>query len=74
MDIAKFEHGYQSIVPIGAVTNIQYYQQQKQQRQHEEKKEHPFQVMFQMQLRENTKRDAVYESYGGERPNFQAYC
>lgn len=65
MDIAKYERGYQSIVPIGAVTRIQYFPQRRQQKQQEEKKDHTFQTMFQMQLRETPRE---------ENQNFQAYC
>ena len=65
MDIARFERGYQNILPVGAVTQIRYFPQHQQQRRQEEKKEHPFEVLFQMQLKE-----APME----ENQSFQLYC
>ncbi|MCI7129677.1 MAG: hypothetical protein MSA09_03775 [Lachnospiraceae bacterium] len=64
MDIARYVRGYESIMPVGAVSQIRYSPKREQQRQSEQK-EHPFQVMFQMQLKE-----APME----ENQSFQMYC
>ena len=52
-------------MPVGAVTQIRYSPQRDQQQRQGEQKEHPFQVMFQMQLKE-----APME----ENQSFQLYC
>ena len=64
VDIARYEKGFSSIVPVGAVTQIRYSPKREQQRQGESK-EHPFQMMFQMKLKE-----APME----ENHSFQLYC
>ena len=65
MDIARYEKGFSSIVPVGAVTQIRYFPQREQRQRQGEQKEHPFQVMLQMQLKE-----APME----ENQSFQLYC
>lgn len=66
MDIARYGSNIQSIVPVGAVTKIRYFPQREQQkRQEEEQQKHPFQVMFQMKLR---------EADMDENQSFQMYC
>ena len=64
MDIARYVRGIDSIMPVGAVSQIRYSPKREQQRQGEQK-EHPFHVMFQMQLKE-----APME----ENQSFQLYC
>lgn len=65
MDIAKYARGFESIMPVGAVTQIRYSPQREQKQRQGEQKEHPFHVMFQMQLKE-----APME----ENQSFQLYC
>ena len=65
VDIARYERGFSSIVPVGAVTQIRYSPKREQQQRQGESKEHPFQMMFQMQLKE-----APME----ENQSFQLYC
>lgn len=65
MDIAKYVRGFESIMPVGAVSKIRYSPNRQQQKRQNEQKEHPFQMMFQMKL-----RDAPLE----EHSSFQAYC
>ncbi|MEY8332358.1 hypothetical protein AALB53_04460 [Lachnospiraceae bacterium 47-T17] len=65
MAIAKYDKGYQRIVPVGAITRIQYFPQRGQQNRQEEKKEQSFHMVFQMKLNE-TPMD--------ENQSFQAYC
>ena len=52
-------------MPVGAVTQIRYSPQREQQQRQSEQKEHPFQVMFQMQLK---------EAPMDENQSFQLYC
>ena len=65
VDIARYVKGYESIVPVGAVTQIRYSPQREQRQRQGEQKEHPFHVMLQMQLKE-----APME----ENQSFQLYC
>lgn len=65
MDIARYERNVKTIVPVGAVTKIQYFPPKRQQQSQEEKREHPFHVMFEMKLR---------EAPMDENQSFQAYC
>ena len=65
MDIAKYARGFESIIPVGAVTQIRYFPQREQRQRQGEQKEHPFQVMLQMQLKEATME---------ENQSFQLYC
>ena len=65
MDIAKYARGFESIIPVGAVTQIRYFPQREQRQRQGEQKEHPFQAMLQMQLKE-----APME----ENQSFQLYC
>ena len=65
VDIAKYARGFESIIPVGAVTQIRYFPQREQRQRQGEQKEHPFQVMLQMQLKE-----APME----ENQSFQLYC
>ena len=65
VDIARYVRGFDSIVPVGAVTQIRYSPKREQQQRQGESKEHPFQMMFQMQLKE-----APME----ENQSFQLYC
>ena len=65
VDIARYERGFSSIVPVGAVTQIRYSPKREQQQRQGESKEHSFQMMFQMQLKE-----APME----ENQSFQLYC
>ena len=64
VDIARYVRGFESIVPVGAVTQIRYSPKREQQRQGESK-EHPFQMMFQMKLKETPME---------ENQSFQLYC
>ncbi len=64
-DIAKYAKGYQGIMPVGAVAQIRYSPQREQQQRKQGKKEHPFEVLLQIQLRE-----APME----EDQRFQVYC
>ena len=64
VDIAKYARGFESIIPVGAVTQIRYSPKREQQRQGESK-EHPFQMMFQMKLKETPME---------ENQSFQLYC
>jgi len=63
--VAKYARGYQSIVPVGAITRIQYFPPKGQQNRQEGKKEQSFQMMFQMKLNEIPM---------DENQSFQAYC
>ena len=65
VDIARYERGFSSIVPVGAVTQIRYSPQREQQQRQGEQKEHPFHMMFQMQLK---------EAPMDEKQSFQLYC
>lgn len=65
VDIARYARGFESIMPVGAVTQIRYLPQREQQQRKGEQKEHSFQMMFQMKLKE-----APME----ENQSFQAYC
>ena len=65
MDIAKYARGFESIIPVGAVTQIRYFPQREQRQRQGEQKEHPFRVMLQMQLKEATME---------ENQSFQLYC
>ena len=65
VDIARYARGFESIMPVGAVTQIRYSPQREQKQRQGEQKEHPFHVMFQMQLKE-----APME----ENQSFQLYC
>ena len=65
MDIAKYENGYQSIMPVGAISQIRYMPQREKRQQQEQKKEHPFQVIFQAKLNDLPV---------GETTGFQVYC
>lgn len=66
MDIAKYEYGYESILPVGAVTQIRYLPKQNRQGRQGEKKERPFEAYFRMQLEREPQKD--------ENQSFQAYC
>lgn len=63
--IARYAKGYQSIVPVGAVTRIQYFPPKGQQNRQGEKKEQSFHMVFQMKLNEIPME---------ENQSFQAYC
>ncbi|MBO5246638.1 MAG: hypothetical protein J6B28_05185 [Eubacterium sp.] len=65
MDIARIEYGYQSILPVGAVTKIRYLPKQGRQQQQGEQKESAFHTILKMQLQENQRE---------ETHSFQAYC
>lgn len=52
-------------MPVGAVTQIRYSPKREQQNRQSEQKEHPFQVMFQMKLKEASME---------ENQSFQLYC
>lgn len=65
VDIARYVRGFESIMPVGAVTQIRYSPKREQQNRQGKAKEHPFHVMFQMQLKE-----APME----ENQSFQLYC
>lgn len=65
MDIAKYVNGYQSIMPVGAVSQIRYMPQREKRQQQEQKKEHPFQVIFRAKLNDLPV---------GETTGFQVYC
>lgn len=66
--IARYEKSYQSIIPVGAVTRIQYFPPKGQQNRQEEKKEQSFHMVFQMKLNEVPKMPME------ENQSFQAYC
>ena len=65
MDIAKYEFGYQSIMPVGAVTQIRYMPQRDKRQQQEQKKESSFQMIFRAQLEDKAVEEA---------PKFDVYC
>ena len=65
VDIARYEKGFSSIVPVGAVTQIRYSPKREQQNRQSEPQEHPFQMMFQMKLK---------EAPMVENQSFQLYC
>ena len=65
VDIAKYVRGYESIIPVGAVTQIRYFPQREQRQRQGEQKQNSFHMMLQMQLKE-----APME----ENQSFQAYC
>ena len=65
VDIARYGRGFESIVPVGAVMQIRYSPPREQQQRQGEQKEHPFEMMFRMQLKE-----APME----ENQSFQLYC
>ena len=52
-------------MPVGAVTQIRYSPKREQRNRQSEPQEHPFQMMFQMKLKE-----APME----ENQSFQLYC
>ena len=65
VDIAKYARGFESIMPVGAVSQIRYTPKRQQQDRQSEPQEHPFQVMFQMKLKETPME---------ENQSFQLYC
>ena len=52
-------------MPVGAVSQIRYTPKRQQQDRQSEPQEHPFQVMFQMKLKETPME---------ENQSFQLYC
>lgn len=65
VDIARYVRGFESIVPVGAVTQIRYSPKREQQNRQSESQERSFQMMFQMKLK---------EAPMDENQSFQAYC
>ena len=65
MDIAKYEYGYQSIMPVGAITQIRYMPQREKRQQQEQKKEQSFRMIFKSKLEDLPV---------GETTGFQVYC